>query len=117
LTATWKFWCASAAAASDGGSVEYNPPTKVALDIAREERLERIMESKLIPLASAAVEPPTPEPMPPITAPVIKAVIIPRDVMNAIKREAERDPSDPFMARRLAAHYRSGIWTSADAHK
>lgn len=50
-------------------------------------------------------------------APVMKAVTIPLDVMNAIKREAERDPSDPFLARRLAAHYRSGIWTPADARK
>ena len=80
-------------------------------------------KSKLIPQASAAVEPPTPEPMTPgeiqmIRAePVIKAVTIPLDVMNAIKREAEREPSDPFLARRLAAHYRSGIWTPADARK
>ena len=76
------------------------------------------MTSKLIPLASAAVEPPTPETMlTHIAVPVTKVVSIPLDVARAIQREAERDPSDPFLARRLAAHYRSGIWTPADARK
>ena len=42
-------------------------------------------------------------------------VVVPLDVWRAIEREAERDPSDPFLARRLAAHYRQGIWTPADA--
>ena len=77
-----------------------------------------IMASKLIPAVTAAVEQPSSEPMPPITqiaAPVVKALMIPLDVVRAIQREAEANPSDPFMARRLAAHYRSGIWTPADA--
>lgn len=52
-----------------------------------------------------------------IAVPVTKTVSVPLDVMNAIQREAARDPSDPFVARRLAAHYRSGIWSPADAHK
>lgn len=57
-----------------------------------------------------------PEPMlTHITVPVTKVVSIPLDVARVIQREAERDPSDPFVARRLAAHYRSGIWTPADA--
>lgn len=77
--------------------------------------------STLIPATSAAVDEPLVEspPSPPIqvAAPVTKAVTVPFDVAKAIQREAERDPSDPFLARRLAAHYRSGIWTPADAHK
>lgn len=88
----------------------------MALDIAREARIERTMASKLIPKASAAVAvEEQPSIRPPVTAPVTKVVTIPLDVMNAIQREAARDPSDPFLARRLAAHYRSGIWSPADA--
>ena len=75
--------------------------------------------STLIPLKTAAVvidEQPEPSSIKPtVVVPIIKTVTIPFDVMNAIKREAERDPSDPFVARRLAAHYRSGIWSPADA--
>ena len=39
---------------------------------------------------------------------------LPLDVRNTIKREQERDPSDPFLARRLVAHYRQGIWKPED---
>lgn len=42
-------------------------------------------------------------------------VTVPLDVWRAIEREVERDPSDPFLARRLAAHYKQGIWEPADA--
>ena len=89
----------------------------MALDIAREARIERTMASKLIPKASAAVAVEEQPSIRPATAPVTKAATIPLDVLNTIQREAARDPSDPFLARRLAAHYRSGIWTPADAHK
>lgn len=86
------------------------------------------MESKLIPQAQPHTDGPAPVPAPADdlvqryiadqnTAPVTKVVTIPLDVRNAIQREAERDPSDPFLSRRLAAHYRSGIWTPADARK
>lgn len=75
--------------------------------------------STLIPRAALAVVDEQPEPQPSIrptiVVPVTKAVTIPFDVANAIQREAARDPSDPYIARRLAAHYRSGIWTPADA--
>lgn len=82
--------------------------------------------SKLIPQVSDAeveAEPlvESPAPLTPgeiqmiRAAPVTKTVTIPLDVANAIQREAARDPSDPFLARRIAAHYRSGIWTPADA--
>ena len=74
------------------------------------------MASKLIPQVSAVVEEQPPM-RPPVEAPVMKAVTIPLDVMNAIEREAARDPSDPFVTRRLVAHYRSGIWGPQDAHK
>lgn len=40
---------------------------------------------------------------------------VPPDVRKVIQREAEHDPSDPFLAARLMAHYRQGIWTPADA--
>lgn len=68
------------------------------------------MSSKLIPAAQAEVEqtltlPAAPEPV----------WSVPIDIMKAIEREAEADPSDPFIARRLAAHYRQGIWSPADA--
>jgi hypothetical protein len=33
----------------------------------------------------------------------------------AISREAQRDAGDPFVARRLAAHYRQGIWFPQDS--
>ena len=76
------------------------------------------MASKLIPQASAAADDTSqPSIRPPVVAPVTKAVTIPLDVLNAIQREAARDPSDPFLARRLAAHYRSGIWGPQDARK
>ena len=77
------------------------------------------MKSTLIPQVKPRTdEPAAPEPMlTHIAVPVTKAVTIPLDVLNTIQREAARDPSDPFLARRLAAHYRSGIWTPADAHK
>lgn len=39
---------------------------------------------------------------------------VPPDVLKAIEREAHVDPSDPFLARRLAAHYKQGIWIPAD---
>jgi hypothetical protein len=74
--------------------------------------------SKLIPRASAAVadtneQTLTQAPVQ-VMVPVKKVMAIPLDVANAITREAARDPSDPFVARRLAAHYRSGIWPPAD---
>ena len=68
--------------------------------------------SKLVPATSAPaddIQPPTPML---VSQP---GVVVPLDVWRAIEREAERDPSDPFLARRLAAHYRRGIWTPADA--
>jgi hypothetical protein len=74
--------------------------------------------STLIPRVSAAVadeQPEAPAIRPAIVVPVTKAVTIPLDVANAIQREAARDPSDPYIARRLAAHYRSGIWSPADS--
>jgi hypothetical protein len=80
-------------------------------------------KSKLIPQAQPHTDGPAPAPVEApvltthIAVPVTKAVTIPLDVANAIQREAARDPSDPFLARRLAAHYRSGIWTPADARK
>jgi hypothetical protein len=70
--------------------------------------------SKLIPAASAAPLDDI-QSAPTVTAPVEVAITVPLDVRKAIEREAERDPSDPFLARRLAAHYRQGIWTPADA--
>ena len=73
------------------------------------------MKSTLIPQASAAADETPPVLTTHITVPVTKVVSIPLDVARAIQREAERDPSDPFLSRRLAAHYRSGIWTPADA--
>ena len=75
--------------------------------------------STLIPRASAAVvideqsEPSSIKPT--VVVPVTKAVSVPLDVALAIQREAERNPSDPYIARRLAAHYRSGIWSPADS--
>ena len=39
------------------------------------------------------------------------------DVAKAIDAEAARDPSDPFLAGRLAAHYRQGIWTPTHIEK
>jgi len=78
------------------------------------------MISTLIPAASAAVDEPLFESLAPDekqmtrATPVKKAVTVPLDVANAIQREGARDPSDPFLARRLAAHYRSGIWSPAD---
>jgi hypothetical protein len=78
-------------------------------------------KSKLIPKEHTDGPAPAPVEAPVLTThievPVVKALSIPLDVANAIQREAERDPSDPFLARRLAAHYRSGIWTPADARK
>jgi hypothetical protein len=54
--------------------------------------------------------------LPPV-APLIETQLsIPRDVALVIQREAEANLCDPFMARRLAAHYRQGIWTPADAN-
>ncbi len=50
---------------------------------------------------------PTPPPAP-------ANVSVPLDVYKAIERDAEREQSDPYMARRLAAHYRQGLWVPAD---
>jgi len=54
-----------------------------------------------------ALPPPTP-----VAAPA--HVTVPLDIYKAIGRVAEREQSDPFVARRLAAHYRQGIWTPSD---
>ena len=72
------------------------------------------MTSKLIKAAAAvAVEPVislADEPkLQHIKAPEPRYAI-PLDVQKA-RREAEKDPSDPFLARRLAGHYRQGIWS------
>ena len=50
---------------------------------------------------------PTPPPAP-------ANVSVPLDVYKSIGRIAEREQSDPFIARRLAAHYKQGVWTPAD---
>ena len=50
---------------------------------------------------------PTPPPAP-------AHVTVPLDIYKAIGRVAERELSDPFVARRLAAHYRQGIWMPSD---
>lgn len=52
-----------------------------------------------------------------LVVPVAQVVTVPRDVYLTIEREAERDPSDPFLARRLAAHYKQGIWGPQNARK
>jgi hypothetical protein len=73
------------------------------------------MTSTLIPLGPGAVDE---QPSAPV-APVVKALSVPLDVAKAIQRDAEHhtNRSDPFHARRLAAHYRQGIWVPADAAK
>lgn len=53
--------------------------------------------------------------LPPPTPPAAPSFVrVPLDVYRAIERVAERELSDPFIARRLAAHYRQGIWVPAD---
>lgn len=70
--------------------------------------------SKLIPAVVETAPEPTPVDLQQVTASVVRQYDLPRDVMRAIEREAEHDPSDPFLARRLAAHYRQGIWVPTD---
>lgn len=41
-------------------------------------------------------------------------VTVPLDIYKAIGRVAERELSDPFVARRLAAWYKQGVWMPAD---
>ncbi len=49
------------------------------------------------------------------TPPAVPAnVRVPLDVYKAIERVAEREQSDPFVARRLAAWYKQGLWVPAD---
>jgi hypothetical protein len=70
--------------------------------------------SKLLPAI------PDDEQAPTLTLPVKPVDVqwdVPLDVQAAIMREAERDPSDPFVARRLTGHYRQGIWGPQDARK
>jgi hypothetical protein len=50
----------------------------------------------------------------PILPPKPALATVPRDVYLAIEREAAHEPSDPFLVRRLLAHYRQGIWGPAD---
>ena len=51
----------------------------------------------------------------PPTPPAAPAnVRVPLDVYKAIERVAEREQSDPFVARRLAAWYKQGVWVPAD---
>ena len=47
-------------------------------------------------------------------APAPAHVTVPLDIYKAIERVAEREASNPFVARRLAAHYRQGIWAPQD---
>jgi len=71
--------------------------------------------SKLLPAALPSTDD---EQAPTLTLPKVETQWdVPLDVQNAILREAERDPSDPFVARRLTGHYRQGIWGPQDARK
>ena len=64
--------------------------------------------SKLI---TAALPSTDDESAPTLALPIVKTHWdVPPDVRLAIMREAERDPSDPYVARRLMGHYRQGIW-------
>jgi hypothetical protein len=71
--------------------------------------------SKLIKTALPSTDD---EEAPTLKLPVVETTWdVPLDVQAAIVREAERDPSDPYVARRLIGHYRQGIWGPQDARK
>lgn len=47
----------------------------------------------------------------PTAAPAQTRWSLPPEIIKAIGKEVAADPSDPFLARRLAAHYRQGVWS------